>query len=604
MMSENSQKPLNEAGQPVSPDELQPTPASPKEGGDPISQMREEMKHEDLPEREPIRTFSDLLHWAAHQLRGRSTSQPAHPPQVQDPMELPDGDEIPEDRLASQIPQSFPGFDAELSAQAAQPEDLIGSQGESNGFTTELKQNPTPLPDAFGSFSTTDPQETFLKESEGQTHPDEDQASILSQLMEQPTPLAEPSGLLPDLVTPERIVEPGRTGQLRKLVTGILNLQAVEKVPQPEMTDEEVTSRLEGAKTEELKTELPVLIAPVDAAHFPGVAPFVEEGTVQPRQKGVTAPFVLLDEEALPTIDDPPESEPDSPASEPAPETEIDRLKGDLSETHQDSFTLAEPEPVVHKETPQEYAAWFLGGEATPDMPAVMPFTLSEELQPEQPLWAESINVDNMRSTVLEDYAIADEPLKTPENKPAAADAPWRQKVLNGWNKNSSARKVMLTAVLGLVILGMVLTITVFAFLLNSLRSHQPSTRIATAISSADPIPIGLELTGGWTFSLSRSTLSNGSWKPVNAEWLDGAEVRRVVAIPWSLQSEALVQSLRVEDLLRLSFSNQQTLQYKVVSVERVQVSDTSIFTMQKPSLVIILYKESATQRWVVIAEP
>jgi hypothetical protein len=41
-----------------------------------------------------------------------------------------------------------------------------------------------------------------------------------------------------------------------------------------------------------------------------------------------------------------------------------------------------------------------------------------------------------------------------------------------------------------------------------------------------------------------------------------------------------------------------------VASFQRVPVTDTSILKDQTPSLVIILYQENASERWVILSEP
>jgi len=43
---------------------------------------------------------------------------------------------------------------------------------------------------------------------------------------------------------------------------------------------------------------------------------------------------------------------------------------------------------------------------------------------------------------------------------------------------------------------------------------------------------------------------------------------------------------------------------YAVQSVERLDKSDTSLFSATDPGLVIFLYNEDAEQRWVVLALP
>jgi hypothetical protein len=114
-------------------------------------------------------------------------------------------------------------------------------------------------------------------------------------------------------------------------------------------------------------------------------------------------------------------------------------------------------------------------------------------------------------------------------------------------------------------------------------------------------LPTGLELPGGWYFGLERNTLEDGKWKPQAAEWLEGSELPRVVAIPWNRQTEAVIQTFETGDELKLSFGNNDTIVYKVREVKRVEINDVSIFQNRRPSLVLVLYQENADQRWVII---
>lgn len=113
--------------------------------------------------------------------------------------------------------------------------------------------------------------------------------------------------------------------------------------------------------------------------------------------------------------------------------------------------------------------------------------------------------------------------------------------------------------------------------------------------------PSSLKLPGGWIFYLQSNHMENGEWKPITAEWMEGATVRRVIALPWNRQSEAVIRSLVKGDEIDLFMSNNDVKGYQVEEVKQVSREDTSILTSNKPSLVIILYREDDAQRWVVI---
>jgi len=94
-------------------------------------------------------------------------------------------------------------------------------------------------------------------------------------------------------------------------------------------------------------------------------------------------------------------------------------------------------------------------------------------------------------------------------------------------------------------------------------------------------------------------------WKPVQSEWLEGTELRRVVALPWNRQTEAVVRSFQAGDVVEMQMSNKDVTRYTVEKVEKVRVEDTTIYSGTTPSLVIILYTDDkeAVDRWVVFCK-
>ncbi len=90
-----------------------------------------------------------------------------------------------------------------------------------------------------------------------------------------------------------------------------------------------------------------------------------------------------------------------------------------------------------------------------------------------------------------------------------------------------------------------------------------------TPMPSDLPYPTTVGLPGGWQFNLGRGALtSDGSWNPAGAEWLQGTEVCRWVALPWSRQLEAVVRTLNPDDPIELGMSNNDRLTYNVYSVQ------------------------------------
>lgn len=131
-----------------------------------------------------------------------------------------------------------------------------------------------------------------------------------------------------------------------------------------------------------------------------------------------------------------------------------------------------------------------------------------------------------------------------------------------------------------------------------------PAALPNTPVPSDLPYPVGLELTGGWFFDVNRSTIIENQWQPQGAEWLDNSQLRRVVALPWNKQTDAVIQTLERGDQINLVFSNNDLMPFLVRSVERLERGDTALFSAKDPGLVIFLYGEKSDQRWVVLALP
>jgi hypothetical protein len=178
---------------------------------------------------------------------------------------------------------------------------------------------------------------------------------------------------------------------------------------------------------------------------------------------------------------------------------------------------------------------------------------------------------------------------------------------LNRWYDQLMPLEKGMVWLLNLAVLGLCIWLVILYF--NS-RGIEPAvaevtpTRVATTVPGEVPIPVGLELPGGWHFAIQRGQIVDGKWTPLRPEWLAGTEVRRVVAIPWSRQVEAVVKTLEPGDIIKLEMSNGDLFGYKVESVSQVPASDASILNDAKPSLALILYASGVDNRWVVFAIP
>ncbi len=226
----------------------------------------------------------------------------------------------------------------------------------------------------------------------------------------------------------------------------------------------------------------------------------------------------------------------------------------------------------------------------------------SDELIPEQPqneahAQPETRQIgadyDAIRDVALENY---DESPTLPEDKPEGVSLQQKFKALV-YELNPIER----TLILGSVILILIAALAVIGFeLVNS--------RVATVEQSAPtqelPFPVRVSLPGGWQFNLAKGTVVNDKWSPTWAEWLQGTEICKWVALPWTLQLEAVVRSLKADDVIELTMSNTDSLKFKVLSIQSVPVDQIATLNRDTTSLLLILVNKDSDTRWVVTAIP
>jgi hypothetical protein len=211
----------------------------------------------------------------------------------------------------------------------------------------------------------------------------------------------------------------------------------------------------------------------------------------------------------------------------------------------------------------------------------------AEEVPPEPEL---EPTVQEIRTIVMEDYEEAED----------EASARLAAKKSSRW----------LRTVLFVLIGAGIVTILVLVSLPSIMRWLQPPAPAPAAAvvpptsipMEGMPYPTGIKMTGGWFFFLQPSTIIEGRWEPETSEWLDGSELRRIVALPWTRQLEAVVQSLVPGDTMELQMSNGDILTYLVEETNRVNRDDVSILSSNQPSLALVLYEQDAETRWVVIS--
>ena len=155
----------------------------------------------------------------------------------------------------------------------------------------------------------------------------------------------------------------------------------------------------------------------------------------------------------------------------------------------------------------------------------------------------------------------------------------------------------------GLAFLGLIMAVIAGLVLYNI---YQRSVAVAAppVVESNLPFPTSVSLPGGWTFKLGRGSLTDGQWNPKGAEWLQGTEVCRWVALPWSRQLEAVVRTLNPNDPIQLGMSNNDVLTYNVYSIKQMSPAEMQELDTNTPCLLIVLAEPEAEKRWVLTSLP
>jgi hypothetical protein len=115
--------------------------------------------------------------------------------------------------------------------------------------------------------------------------------------------------------------------------------------------------------------------------------------------------------------------------------------------------------------------------------------------------------------------------------------------------------------------------------------------------------PVALEILPGVIFALQEGQIVAGMWSPQQPEWLPGAELPRVIAIPWQEEYVPIVTSLDIGNSMRLAMSNRVIEQYKVTGLDLVARDQTGLLNDNKPSLLIIFSRDDDQERWVIFCE-
>jgi len=155
---------------------------------------------------------------------------------------------------------------------------------------------------------------------------------------------------------------------------------------------------------------------------------------------------------------------------------------------------------------------------------------------------------------------------------------------------------------LAIAVLGAVMVVITGIVLINLYQRIQPPQPAEEVVIL--PHPVAMSLPGGLNFNLSKGTLEEGEWNPRGPEWLEGTEICRWVAIPWSRQLEAVIRTLNPNDPIELVMSNNDKLVYKVYSVRQLSNEELQKVDTNSPCLLLVLAVTDSEKRWVLTALP
>lgn len=125
-----------------------------------------------------------------------------------------------------------------------------------------------------------------------------------------------------------------------------------------------------------------------------------------------------------------------------------------------------------------------------------------------------------------------------------------------------------------------------------------PITALRGTVAEGGSDPASVEVVGE-AFILSVGQPHNGIWLPQGAEWLEGSEVRRVIAIPY--QADLMPKLETAVGLIKLRLRNGEIVEYQVTQVGRYRRDQIEVMADTAPSLILIVYGEGGDERLVII---
>lgn len=208
----------------------------------------------------------------------------------------------------------------------------------------------------------------------------------------------------------------------------------------------------------------------------------------------------------------------------------------------------------------------------------------------------DEIDFDAVRELALQEY---DETKIEPEER----KPPLREEVRRTLRELKPVERILLI-VAGVLTVGVMLFSGIY-LIVDSISIPTPTP--TAEVDLMDIVhPTRLSLPGGWEFNLGQGRVSDGKWAPQGAEWLVGTEISRWVALPWSLQLEAVLRTLKSGDQIELMMSNFDVLVFNVYSIQQMTMAELLASDMKTPGLLVVLYSDEEADGtfWVVSALP
>ncbi len=187
----------------------------------------------------------------------------------------------------------------------------------------------------------------------------------------------------------------------------------------------------------------------------------------------------------------------------------------------------------------------------------------------------DEIDFDAVREMALQEY---DETRVEPEER----KQPLQEEVRRTIRELKPFERFLLIAA-GILTVGVLLASGIF-LIVDSISIPTPTPTAEVDLSNVVH-PTHLSLPGGWAFNLGEGRVQDGVWTPQGAEWLVGTEISRWVALPWSLQLEAVLRTLKSGDQLELQMSNFDVLTFNVYSIQEMTMEELLSSDAKTPSL-------------------